>query len=110
MGSGQVRYINGCCGIGAVASITCDDGFQPIGDTLTLHGTRGLQCGYNSFEDTFVWAPSGDVYCGRGNDKSSLFVLSFLQEIYTNAMDKPFVEELRMCKLFNFFSLYKFNV
>ena len=80
MGSGQARYINGCCGIGAVASITCDDGFQLVGNTLTLFDTEsvgGLQCGYNLFEDTFVWAPSGDVYCGRGND---LFVLSFLSQ------------------------------
>ena len=72
----EVRYTDGCCGIGAVASITCDDGFQLIGDTLTLFANAiGLQCGYNSFHNMFVWAPAGDVYCGQGN---YLFVLTFL--------------------------------
>ena len=78
MGSGEVRYINGCCGTGAIAPITCDGGFQLVGDTITLLITQGVSCGYNPFDYVYVWAPSGDVYCGRGNDS---FVLSFFPKM-----------------------------
>ena len=68
MGSGDVRYVNGCCGTGTIASITCMDGFQLVGDTIYLtENSSRLFCGYDSCDDVFVWAPSGDAYCGRGN-------------------------------------------
>ena len=53
------EYSDSCCTVGMTTTLFCNSGFRPIGTV----GPQAILCGRD-----LQWFPSGDVYCGRGNE------------------------------------------